>query len=101
MHTALRTHACRVALAQLVGQCALADTLTHHNTLLCMHTILRTHACRVGPLLFPGTGPLLAAIQSASGVSPMVIGKPNPLLLKRILVLFGCDAARTTMVGDR
>jgi ribonucleotide monophosphatase NagD (HAD superfamily) len=31
----------------------------------------------------------------------MVIGKPNPLLLKRILVLFGCDAARTTMVGDR
>jgi 4-nitrophenyl phosphatase len=60
---------------------------------MCMH--------RVGPLLFPGTGPLLAAIQSASGVSPMVIGKPNPLLLKRILVLFGCDAARTTMVGDR
>ncbi|KAG5192834.1 haloacid dehalogenase-like hydrolase family protein [Tribonema minus] len=59
------------------------------------------NADRVGPLLFPGTGPLLAAIQSASGAVPVIIGKPNPILIKGILAQFGMDQARTAMVGDR
>lgn len=58
-------------------------------------------ADRVGSLLFPGTGPMLAAIECASGVKPLVIGKPNPLLVKQILSTYGMDASRTAMVGDR
>ena len=58
-------------------------------------------ADRVGDALMPGTGPLLAAIENASGVKPTVLGKPNPLLIKGILEANELDAKRTVMIGDR
>ncbi|CAN0077010.1 unnamed protein product [Ascophyllum nodosum] len=58
-------------------------------------------ADRVGDLLMPGTGPLLASIQTASGVAPVVVGKPNPLLLHQLMDLNGLDPSSTVMVGDR
>jgi len=56
---------------------------------------------RVGELLFPGTGPILASIESASGVSPYIIGKPNPALVKQILERNKMEACNTVMIGDR
>jgi 4-nitrophenyl phosphatase len=56
---------------------------------------------RVGPFLMPGTGALLAAVERASGVSPVVVGKPNSLLIKQILVRGGMEPQRTIMFGDR
>ncbi|CAM9409248.1 unnamed protein product [Chrysoparadoxa australica] len=56
---------------------------------------------RMGSYLIPGTGPLLQSISNACGVEPVVIGKPNPLLIKQILEVNGFEASRTCMIGDR
>ncbi|CAM9790059.1 unnamed protein product, partial [Hapterophycus canaliculatus] len=58
-------------------------------------------ADRVGSLLMPGTGPILASIQTASGVMPVVVGKPNPLLIRQLMDQYGLTASKTLMVGDR
>lgn len=58
-------------------------------------------ADRVGSLLMPGTGPLLASIQVASGVAPVVVGKPNPLLIRQLMDQYGLAPSSTVMVGDR
>eukprot|EP00903_Cladosiphon_okamuranus_P018093 g16651.t1 len=58
-------------------------------------------ADRVGSLLMPGTGPILASIQTACGVAPVVVGKPNPLLIRQLMEQNGLAASSTLMVGDR
>ena len=51
--------------------------------------------------LHPGAGSIIAAIATASGESPVVVGKPEPLMVHEALRLFGLDAAETVMIGDR
>lgn len=49
----------------------------------------------------PETGSLLAAIMAAGGRSEAeIIGKPQPLLLRRALERLGMPAARALLVGD-
>lgn len=49
----------------------------------------------------PGAGAVVAAIATASGVTPLTIGKPEPTMLRLALDKFGLTAATTVMVGDR
>lgn len=49
----------------------------------------------------PGAGSLLAAIQTASGVAPRIIGKPQPDLLHVALKILGSDPQKTFMLGDQ
>lgn len=49
----------------------------------------------------PGAGSIVAAIQTASGVSPVVAGKPEPLGLQLILQEHGLRPEQAAMVGDR
>ncbi len=49
----------------------------------------------------PGAGSLLAALEAASGVKPIVIGKPHAPMFEAALQLLGSDAAHTLMIGDR
>lgn len=52
--------------------------------------------------LFPGTGTMVRALQTAVGREPdLVFGKPNQLLLRCIEEKFHLDAERCCMVGDR
>jgi HAD superfamily hydrolase (TIGR01450 family) len=51
--------------------------------------------------LLPGGGALLAPFMLASGVEPVVIGKPNPLLFEMALEQLDCTAERCLMIGDR
>ncbi|MDQ3673719.1 MAG: HAD-IIA family hydrolase [Gemmatimonadota bacterium] len=51
--------------------------------------------------LQPGAGSIIAAVATASGAAPVVVGKPEPLMLLEALRLFKLDAAETVMVGDR
>jgi 4-nitrophenyl phosphatase len=51
--------------------------------------------------LVPGTGALLAAVEAATGVEPIVIGKPNVTMFKIALEGLRADPATTAMVGDR
>lgn len=48
----------------------------------------------------PGCGALVAAVVAASGVAPLVVGKPEPPLFKIALERLGLAADQTAMVGD-
>jgi 4-nitrophenyl phosphatase len=49
----------------------------------------------------PGAGSILAAIQTASGVTPVVTGKPHPDLIHMALEILGSDPETTFMLGDQ
>lgn len=49
----------------------------------------------------PGAGSILAAISVASGVQPVVIGKPEPTMLLMGAQRLGLTPEETAMVGDR
>ncbi len=51
--------------------------------------------------LQPGAGSILAAIATASGTQPVVVGKPEPLMVLEALHLFNLKASETVMIGDR
>lgn len=53
------------------------------------------------PAVLPGGGALVAAFAAATGVTPTVIGKPEPLLYEMALERLGCVAGACLMVGDR
>jgi len=48
----------------------------------------------------PGCGAIVQAVAVASGVRPVVVGKPEPPLFLMALERLGLDAASTAMVGD-
>jgi 4-nitrophenyl phosphatase len=48
----------------------------------------------------PGAGSMVAAIATASGVQPIVIGKPAPAMFESILEQRGVAAADALVVGD-
>lgn len=48
----------------------------------------------------PGCGSLAAAIECASGMSPEVVGKPEPMLLLEALALLESTPNETVMIGD-
>ncbi len=52
-------------------------------------------------LLLPGGGALVAPFAEATGVTPTVIGKPEPLLYQMALQRLNCAAEACLMVGDR
>jgi 4-nitrophenyl phosphatase len=51
--------------------------------------------------LAPGAGAVLAALQAASGVAPVVVGKPEPHLFLTAVERLGTSPERTLVVGDR
>jgi HAD superfamily hydrolase (TIGR01450 family) len=50
--------------------------------------------------LRPGSGSVVAAIEAASGVTPISIGKPEPLLLEEAARVVGREAKDAVMIGD-
>jgi NagD protein len=51
--------------------------------------------------LLPGCGALAALIQSATGVRPYFVGKPNPVMIRDALNILGAHSQTTVMIGDR
>lgn len=51
--------------------------------------------------LVPGAGSVLAALEAASGVAPLLMGKPLPALYQLALERLGCTPQETLVVGDR
>lgn len=49
----------------------------------------------------PGTGSILAALETATGKKPVIIGKPQPLLFRIALQRLGEPPEKTLVVGDR
>jgi HAD superfamily hydrolase (TIGR01450 family) len=55
-----------------------------------------------GGQVVPGAGTMIAAIQTATGVQPLVVGKPEPGLFEHGLRrLGGLSPEHVAMVGDR
>ena len=54
-----------------------------------------------GERVEPGAGAIVSAIQTACGVAPRVIGKPEPFLIQMILQETGISPNQTLIVGDR
>ncbi len=50
--------------------------------------------------LRPGSGAVIAAIEVAAGVVPLVIGKPEPLLLLEAARTVGADLGSAVVIGD-
>jgi 4-nitrophenyl phosphatase len=50
--------------------------------------------------LMPGAGAVVAAIETASGVEPVSIGKPGPLLLEVAAHALGRPVTEAVMIGD-
>lgn len=51
--------------------------------------------------VMPGAGSVVAAIATASGKQPTVIGKPETLMMTTGVAQLGTSASKTVMVGDR
>ncbi len=51
--------------------------------------------------LIPDCGAIAALVETATGVQPYFIGKPNPLMLRTALRFLGEHSENTIMVGDR
>ena len=48
-----------------------------------------------------GNGAVLAAIQAATGVAPVIIGKPEPIMYQLAMTRLGVAPAETAAIGDR
>jgi 4-nitrophenyl phosphatase len=48
-----------------------------------------------------GNGAILAALQVATGVAPIIIGKPEPHIFQQALALLGVAPEQTVVIGDR
>lgn len=63
-----------------------------------------THPDRVCPTetgYIPDCGAMIALLETATGVSPVVVGKPEPLLVEMALAKMGLTAGEVAVVGDR
>lgn len=47
-----------------------------------------------------GCGTMVAAIEAGSGVTPEIVGKPQPMLLQEAMSLLGSRLEETVMIGD-
>lgn len=54
-----------------------------------------------GGLLYPGGGAIVSAIETASGVKPLLIGKPETYTLEMVMSLADVKPEDTVIVGDR
>ena len=48
-----------------------------------------------------GNGAILAALEVATGISPTIIGKPEPIIYQQALTLLGVAPEETVALGDR
>lgn len=68
-------------------------------------TFIATHPDKNCPApnhdLLPDCGALTAAFEAATGVTPLVIGKPEPFIYRGIMQRFSIQPHQLAMVGDR
>jgi 4-nitrophenyl phosphatase len=76
-----------------------ASLLIHHGARFVGTNPDRSYPTERGPA--PGNGAQLAAIEATTGVSPIVVGKPEPWLYEQAVARLGSSPATTAVVGDR
>lgn len=51
--------------------------------------------------LIHGNGAILAALETATGVKPEIIGKPEPIMYQQAISRLGSDLSETVAIGDK
>lgn len=67
-------------------------------------TFIGTNADKTYPLekdLIPGAGSILAFLVAATDVEPIVVGKPEPIMIEQSLRMLGARPEETAILGDR
>ena len=78
---------------------AMGSLLVHRGTRFIGTNPDPSYPSELGPL--PGAGALLAVISTATGVQPLLIGKPGPIVFQEAVKRLGGDPSNVAMVGDR
>lgn len=56
---------------------------------------------REGGRFEPGAGTMVAALEAAAGRGPLVVGKPEPMMVHALMHSCGTSPHETLMIGDR
>ena len=48
-----------------------------------------------------GNGAILAALEAATGIHPVIVGKPEPIMYQQAMTRLGADFAETIAIGDK
>jgi len=67
-------------------------------------TFIGTNADKTYPLekdIIPGAGSIIAALVAATDVQPIVVGKPEPIIIEQCLRVLGAARQDTAILGDR
>ena len=67
-------------------------------------TFVGTNPDKTYPLekdIIPGAGSILAALVAATDVQPIVVGKPEPIIVEQSLAILGAQPQETAILGDR
>jgi 4-nitrophenyl phosphatase len=48
-----------------------------------------------------GNGAILAALEAATGVKPLIVGKPEPIMYQQAIAKLGADLSETIAIGDK
>jgi 4-nitrophenyl phosphatase len=51
--------------------------------------------------IIPGAGAILAALEAATGTTPVIVGKPEPIMFEQAMKRMGSTRDDTAMLGDR
>lgn len=75
--------------------------LNHPHCLFIATNTDETGPERIGDCVVPGTGSMVAAIETCAGRKPFLIGKPSAYTIDAIRKRYNVDPKRTLMIGDR
>ncbi|MCD6520467.1 MAG: HAD family hydrolase [Anaerolineae bacterium] len=67
-------------------------------------TFIGTNPDKTYPLekdIIPGAGSILAALIAATDVQPIIVGKPEPIILEQSMRVLGAKPEETAILGDR
>lgn len=81
------------------GELAMGAHLVHNGAKFYATNLDVTFPTEMGPL--PGAGSVLAVISTATGVQPIVTGKPQPIMFEQGVKRLASKKNETAMVGDR
>ena len=91
-------------VAGLAREMTYADIARAQHYILSGATFIATNRDATFPMengVLPGAGAIISAIETASGVTPQAMGKPQPTMLRQILEASGLNDDDVAMVGDR
>jgi 4-nitrophenyl phosphatase len=100
----IREEQARAVVAGIDRQFTYAKLTAAQHAILSGAIFIATNTDRTFPIpggITPGAGSIIAAIQAASGVDPIVAGKPSPAMYEIAIQRMALRPSEVLVVGDR